>query len=152
MQPTLCCQLWTSAVLVESKGSLFKYHIQQGEYQVPTKMLFATVALSAGLSGTGVVHAADDATLNHCWGQVTKEFQAVGDPGLGDHASSHSPFTPDPGEGGRRGVGNVSKEDFGGDLTGANGDGAQGEHAIAVAPSGEFQSSLPEECQGTDMP
>jgi hypothetical protein len=143
MQPTLCYQLWTSAVLVESKGSLVKYHIQQGDYQVPTKMLFATVALSAGLSGTGVVYAADNATLNHCWGQITKEFQAFGEPGLGEHASSHSPFTPDPGEGGRRGVGNVSKEDHG-----ALSDGGQGLHAIAVAPSSdEFQSSLPEECQ-----
>jgi hypothetical protein len=60
----------------------------------PTKMLFAAVALGAGLSGTGVVYAADDATLNHCWGQVTKEFQAFGEPGLGEHANAASPFTP----------------------------------------------------------
>jgi hypothetical protein len=141
MRPTLCCQLWTSAVPVESKDSLFKYHIQQGDYQVPTKMLFATVALGAGLSATGVVYAADDATLNHCWGQVTKEFQAFGEPGLGEHASAASPFTPDPGEGGRRGVGNVSKEDHA-PLSA----GGQGVHAIAVAPA-DIQESLPEECQ-----
>jgi hypothetical protein len=112
----------------------------------PIQMLFATVALGAGLSATGVVYAADDATLNHCWGQITKEFQASGEPGLGEHASSHSPFTPDPGEGGRRGVGNVSKEDHG-DLS----EGGQGMHAIAVAPD-SIQSDLPEECQGTEMP
>ncbi len=109
----------------------------------PTKMLFAAVALGAGLSATGVVYAADDATLNRCWGQATKQFQAVGEPGLGEHASRPPGF--EPGEGGRRGVGNVSK-DFG-SLSG----GAQGMHAIAVAPS-SIQSSLPEECQGTQMP
>jgi hypothetical protein len=107
----------------------------------PTKMLFATVALSAGLSAPGVVYAADDATLNHCWGQVTKEFQAFGEPGLGEHANAASPFTPDPGEGGRRGVGNVSKEDHA-----PLSEGGQGVHAIAVAPE-SIQESLPEECQ-----
>ena len=112
----------------------------------PIKMVAATLVLGAGLSATGAAYAADDATLNHCWGQITKQFQASGEPGLGEHASSHSPFTPDPGEGGRRGVGNVSKEDHG-----ALSEGGQGMHAIAVAPS-SIQSSLPEECQDTDMP
>src|SRR5262245_6498685 len=107
-------------------------------------MLFvAAVALGAGLNGTGVVYAAKEATLNRCWGQATKQFQALGEPGLGEHASSPPGFQP--GEGGRRGVGNVSK-DFG-----SLSDGAQGMHAIAVAPS-SIQSSLPEECQGTQMP
>jgi hypothetical protein len=127
-------------------ASPFKIHIQQGDPEVTDaiKILFTTVALGAGLSATGVVYAADDATLNSCWGQTTKEFQAVGEPGLGEHASD--PPGIDPGEG-REGVGNVSKG------FGELGDGAQGEHAIAVAPSSdEFQSSLPEECQGTDMP
>jgi hypothetical protein len=110
----------------------------------PIKMLSATLVLGAGLSAAGAAYAADDATLNHCWGQITNEFQAVGEPGLGEHASD--PPGIDPGEG-REGVGNVSKG------FGELGDGAQGEHAIAVAPSSdEFQSSLPEECQGTDMP
>jgi hypothetical protein len=111
---------------------------------IPIQVLCGTVAL--GLSATGAVYAADDATLNQCWGQVTKEFQAVGEPGLGEHASN--PPGIDPGEG-REGVGNVSRGFGDGEL----GNGAQGEHAIAVAPSDpEFQSSLPEECQGTDMP
>lgn len=100
-------------------------------------MLSATLVL--GL--TGAAYAADDATLNRCWGQVTKQFAP-----LGDHASAHSPVTPDPGEGGRRGVGNVSKEDHG-----ALSEGGQGKHAIAVAPA-SLQESLPEECQGTEMP
>ena len=116
-------------------------------------MLSATLVLGVGLGATGVAYAADDATLNHCWGQITKEFQAFGEPGMGDHASAHSPFTPDPGEGGRRGVGNVSKEEHGDPLVNGLGDGAQGKHAIAVAPSSdEFQASLPEECQESEMP
>jgi hypothetical protein len=117
----------------------------------PFNMLLAAVMLGTGVTSAGAVHAADDATLNRCWGQVTKEFQAVGEPGMGDHASAHSPFTPDPGEGGRRGVGNVSKEDHGDPLVNGLGDGAQGKHAIAVAPA-SIQESLPAECQGTEMP
>ncbi len=119
----------------------------------PIKRLSATLVLGAGLGAAGAAYAAPEAKLNRCWGQVTKEFQAFGEPGMGDHASAHSPFTPDPGEGGRRGVGNVSKEDHGDPLVNGLGDGAQGKHAIAVAPSSdEFQSSLPEECRGTEMP
>lgn len=119
----------------------------------PIKMLSATLVLGAGLGATGASHAAPAAKLNHCWGQVTKEFQAFGEPGMGDHASSHSPFTPNPGDGGRRGVGNVSKEDHGDPLVNGLGDGAQGKHAIAVAPSSdEFQASLPEECRESEMP
>jgi hypothetical protein len=112
------------------------------------KTLLAAATVAGALCAPGLVQAADGATLNKCWGKVTKEFQAVGEPGMGDHASAHSPFTPDPGEGGRRGVGNVSKEDHG-----ALSDGGQGMHAIAVAPSSEeFQASLPEECRDSDMP
>ena len=117
----------------------------------PITMLSATLVLGAGLSAPGAAYAADDATLNHCWGQITKEFQAFGEPGMGDHASAHSNFTPDPGEGGRRGVGNVSKEDHGDPEVNGLGDGAQGAHAIDVAPS-SIQDSLPEECQETEVP
>ena len=88
----------------------------------PIKMLSATLVLGAGLGAAGAAYAAPEAKLNRCWGQITKQFAP-----LGDHASAHSPFTPDPGEGGRRGVGNVSKEDHG-----ALSEGGQGEHAIAV--------------------
>lgn len=112
----------------------------------PIGTLFATLVLGASLGWTGVASAASDATLNKCWGQVTKEFQAFGEPGMGEHASAHSPFTPDPGEGGRRGVGNVTKEEHG-----ALSEGGQGMHAINVAPS-SIQESLPKECQGTEMP
>ena len=122
----------------------------------PMKTLSAALVLGGLIGAPGLVYAADDATLNKCWGQVTKEFQAFGEPGMGDHASAHSFVTPTPtslgGDDepplGRRGVGNVSKEDHG-----ALSDGGQGSHAIAVAPSSdEFQASLPEECRGTDMP
>lgn len=116
----------------------------------PIKMLFATVALGAGLSATGVVDAADDATLNQCWGETTKQFAQFPDsqPGIGEH-SSNPPQTPDPGDGGRRGVGNVSKEDFDdtdrGDIDLS--DGAQGVHAIEVGT----QMGL-EACDGPDVP
>jgi hypothetical protein len=117
----------------------------------PIQMLSAILVLGAGLGAAGAAYAAPDAKLNHCWGQVTKEFQAFNEPGMGDHASAHSFVTPTPtalgGDDepplGRRGVGNVSKEEHD-DLS----DGGQGKHAIAVAPSSdEFQESLPEECQ-----
>lgn len=123
-------------------------HILQGDLDVrrPITMLFAAVMLGGGVGAPGVVSAADDATMNRCWGQTTKQFAALGGethPGLGEHASDPPGFTP--GDGGRRGVGNVSKDH--GELS----EGGQGMHAIAVAPS-SIEASLPEECQGTEMP
>jgi hypothetical protein len=84
-------------------------------------MLFATVALGAGLSATGVVYAENDANFNKCWGQTTKQFAQVDD---------------------RRGVGNVSKEDFG-----ALSAGGQGLHANTVG----MQMGL-EPCEGAPVP
>jgi hypothetical protein len=91
-------------------------------------MLFAAVALGAGLSATGVAYAQDAATGNKCWGLATKEFAP-----LGGHASSQD----EP----REGVGNVTKEDHG-DLS----EGGQGVHAANVAPPSVL-STLPQECQ-----
>jgi hypothetical protein len=107
----------------------------------PIKMLFATVALGAGLSATGVVYAADDATLNQCWGETTKQFAQFPDsqPGIGEHSSN--PPGIDPGEG-RRGVGNVSKEDHA-----PLSEGGQGVHAIVVGA----QMNL-EPCDGPHVP
>lgn len=120
-------------------------------------MLSASLVLGAALSATGAANAAPEAKLNKCWGQITKQFAP-----LGTHASAHAGNTPtpealggddEPSELGRRGVGNVSKEDHGDPLVNGLGDGAQGKHAIAVAPSSpDFQESLPEECRGTEMP
>jgi hypothetical protein len=111
----------------------------------PTKMLFATLALSAGLSGTGVVYAADDATFNQCWGQTTEEFAQMSDsqPGIGEHSQDPPGF--EPGEGGREGVGNVSEDDpdFGTPLS----EGGQGVHANFVGD----QMGLPE-CDGPPVP
>jgi hypothetical protein len=109
-------------------------------------MLFGIVALGAGLSGTGVVYAADDATFNRCWGQTTKEFAALGGeehPGLGEHSSSPPGF--EPGEGGRDGVGNVSEDDprFGTELSA----GGQGVHANFVGA----QMGLPP-CEAKELP
>ena len=66
--------------------------------------------------------AQDDATLNACWGSIASQVARSGI--MGKHSSSSGTFTPDPGEGGRTGVGNVSKG-FG-DLSA----GSQGTHAI----------------------
>jgi hypothetical protein len=100
----------------------------------PIRMLFGIVALGVGLSATGVVYAASTATGNKCWGLATKEFQALGEPGLGEHASSFN--TP------REGVGNVTKQEHG-DLS----EGGQGIHAANVAPTTSVLSTLPQECQ-----
>jgi hypothetical protein len=104
-------------------------------------MLFGIVALGAGLSGTGVVYAADDATLNRCWGQTTKEFAQFPDsqPGIGEHSSN--PPGIDPGEG-RLGVGNVSKQQHA-----PLSEGGQGVHAIAVGT----QMGLPP-CEAKELP
>ena len=111
-------------------------------------MLSGAAAAAFGLSLVATVaQAAPEAKKNRCWGQVTKQFAALGGEehqGVGEHASD-PPFTPDPGDGHREGVGNVSKTHD--ELS----EGGQGAHAIAVAPS-SIQQSLPEECQGTDMP
>jgi hypothetical protein len=127
----------------KSKGASTLNNIQQGDPQVrtPITTLFATVAVGAALSATGVVYAADDATLNQCWGETTKQFAQVddGQPGLGEHSSSPPGFTP--GEGGRQGVGNVSKGH--GDLSA----GGQGMHANAVGPQMGLES-----CDGPDVP
>ena len=107
----------------------------------PWRMLFATMALGAGLSATGAAYAKNDANFNKCWGQTTKQFAQVDDgkPGIGEHASN--PPGIDPGEG-RRGVGNVSKEDFG-PLSA----GGQGMHANAVG----MQMGL-DPCEGAPVP
>ena len=71
----------------------------------------------------GPAAAQDDATLNYCWGDIAADVAREGL--MGEHSNAASPFVPAPGEGGRRGVGNVSKEDFG-----SLSEGGQGEHAI----------------------
>jgi hypothetical protein len=107
---------------------------------IPIQVLCGTVAL--GLSATGAAYAADDATLNQCWGETTKQFAQVddGQPGIGEHSSDPPGF--EPGGGGRRGVGNVSAEDHA-----PLSEGGQGVHANAVGP----QMGL-EPCDGPDVP
>ena len=94
----------------------------------PTKMLWATLVLGAGLGAAGAADAADDATGNKCWGLATKEFAP-----LGGHASNQA--VP------REGVGNVTKEEHD-DLS----EGGQGVHAANVAPDDTFET-LPQECK-----
>lgn len=97
------------------------------------KKWIAPVAIAASMTSvTGTAKADDGATINHCWGQLAAHLGTNGI--MGTHSNAHSPFTPDPGDGGRTGVGNVSKnfhDNSGNDGTGqALANGAQGHHAI----------------------
>lgn len=75
------------------------------------------------------------ANLNQFWGEIASDLGGAGI--MGEHSSSHGTFTPDPGDGGRQGVGNLSTDDPrfvpldapDGDLAG----GAQGLHALFQA-------------------
>ncbi len=74
----------------------------------PTRMLFATVMLGVGLGAMGVAYAAEDAKMNKCWGQITKQFAAT--MATASASTLRDPPGFEPGEGGREGVGNVSKK------------------------------------------
>jgi hypothetical protein len=104
-------------------------------------MLFATLAFGASVNATGLVYAADEATMNQCWGETTAQFAQVddGQPGIGEHSSN--PPGIDPGEG-REGVGNVSKDEHA-----PLSEGGQGVHANEV---GEQMGLAP--CNGPDVP
>jgi hypothetical protein len=119
------------------------------------KLLSAGLVIGLGLGATGLAHAQDNpATQNRCWGFVASEFARAEPGAMGKHSSSHGFFTPDPGEGGRRGVGNVSKEDHTTpELVGtgqALAEGAQGQHADDVGnllgadfiPDSEIEAQL----------
>jgi hypothetical protein len=90
--------------------------------------------------GTFTFEFNNPSNLNRFWGQTIKEMAGAGI--MGEHSSSHGVFTPDPGEGGRVGVGNSSKDDprFQLDFddpsvvnNNGNGGGSQGGHAIFQA-------------------
>jgi hypothetical protein len=92
------------------------------------KTLFAVVVLGVCLGARGVAYASPDATFNSCWGQSVKAFAALTPGIIGQHSRASSGVTPDPGDGGRQGVGNVSKNTQTPPATN-NGDGEQGVHA-----------------------
>jgi hypothetical protein len=83
--------------------------------------------------GDVLVEANNPAQLNAMWGGTVKQLGQSGI--MGEHSSSHGVFTPDPGDGGREGVGNLSKtdEDFQnpeGTGTTNLSDGGQGLHGL----------------------
>jgi len=82
--------------------------------------------------GTVQVTANNPAQLNSLWGGTIQQLGQTGI--MGEHSSSHGVFTPDPGTGGRQGVGNLSKtdEDFHNPVgTGNNlSQGGNGLHAL----------------------
>jgi hypothetical protein len=123
----------------------------------PIKMLSATIVLLMGFGATGVTHAAPNeekprATLNSCWGQVTNEFAALGAGTIGEHSRASSPFTPDPGDGGRKGVANQSRflEEIGVTEVGEPGQGGNGDHALANASGVPGLAEM--ECDGPPVP
>jgi hypothetical protein len=87
--------------------------------------------------GTYTFTAENAANLNQYWGDIASRLASAGI--MGDHSSSHGLFTPDPGDGGRTGVGNLSRDNGNfqnplEDINGNNlGDGGQGLHAIFQA-------------------
>lgn len=102
------------------------------------KQLFITASAALALSAAAA-SASPEATLNRCWGELAAY---MGENGImGQHSSAHGFFTPDPGEGGRKGVGNVTKEEHSDPS-----EGGQGEHAIVVGAllGAPFLAGLPE--------
>ena len=85
----------------------------------------------------GVYHIEADnpAKLNALWGDIASQMGQLGV--MGKHSSSHGTFTPDPGEGGRTGVGNLSKDDprfqIGDSADTPGNAGTNGTHAISQA-------------------
>lgn len=102
------------------------------------KRLFISAAAALSFTATAAF-AGPGAKINRCWGELAAHMGQNGI--MGKHSSSHGFFTPDPGEGGRRGVGNVSKEDHG-----PLSEGGQGQHAIEVGHllGAPFFAHLPE--------
>jgi hypothetical protein len=79
--------------------------------------------------GVVTITADNPAMLNSFWGSVFSQMAQAGI--AGEHSSSHGVFTPDPGDGGRQGVGNSSKNDPRFDSPfGELGGGEQGLHAL----------------------
>jgi hypothetical protein len=98
------------------------------------------------------------AQLNQMWGSIASQ---VGQSGImGEHSSEAGAFTPDAGEGGRTGVGNLSKtdEDFlnpDPDLEGNPlSEGSQGLHGLfqGVRLGGDLRGEPVEETVGPFLP
>lgn len=107
--------------------------------------LGAVIAIAMGVSS--LAEADSPANNNVCWGKAASYLGSNGI--MGQHTSAHGFFTPNPGDGGRRGVGNVSKEDHSLDPTAPGGglsQGAQGQHAVNVGINlgSPFLAGLPE--------
>ena len=85
--------------------------------------------------GDITVESNNAANLNSFWGGIAHQLGNAGV--MGDHSSSHGTFTPNPGDGGRQGVGNLSKTDPRFDNSASDGnnmaDGGQGFHAVFQA-------------------
>lgn len=97
----------------------------------------------AVLAAASAVQAQDDATHNHCWGDITSDFAHIDTEGngiIGQHSRAHDPiFRPE--DQPRDGVGNVSKGD------GPLSEGGQGDHAVRVGDLLEGATGVPIECE-----
>jgi hypothetical protein len=97
-----------------------------------SKLLTTAVGIAALAGWAASAQAqSNPASKNQLWGCLASKFAQSETGQMGEHSSAQSSFTPDPGDGGRRGVGNVSKEDHS-DLEGgeALANGAHGDHAL----------------------
>lgn len=86
--------------------------------------------------GTVTFTFTNDAQLNQMWGNIASQFGQSGT--MGEHTSEAGVFTPDAGEGGRAGVGNLSNDDVRFDNPDAESqtnlaDGGNGLHAVFQA-------------------
>ena len=71
-----------------------------------TKPVETSVIITS--DGTFTFSSVNDANLNQFWGDIVSQMGQSGI--MGGHSSSHGAFTPDPGEGGRDGVGNSTMD------------------------------------------
>ena len=86
--------------------------------------------------GDITVESQNAANINSFWGSIAHQMGQSGI--MGEHSSAAGTFTPNPGDGGRQGVGNLSKDDPRFDNPGADSntnlaDGGQGFHATFQA-------------------
>jgi hypothetical protein len=90
------------------------------------------------LAAFSAAQAQDDATLNHCWGDIASDLAQLETGLMGQHSRHDSIMRPPQEQGeGREGVGNVST-----DQHGPLSEGGQGTHAIVVG------GQIPEELGG----
>jgi hypothetical protein len=98
----------------------------------------STTSTISTVQGDQTFESVNPANLNQFWGDIASQLGMLGI--MGEHSAESGTFTPNAGDGGRTGVGNLSKDDprfLPEDATAGTGDalanGAQGFHAVFQA-------------------